>query len=159
MKTKMFVSLLAAVSLCVVVPATAQEKSSGKTATASDTTTKTTKAGTSKAAATRQETSSKGQKADGKASGPTQNVDVNIAGTGVSLPISSISAGRVIFTVLNQSEKPHKIGIEGGTLKNIEVSVPMNTSGKVEVTLTPGTYKLRCTIKEHHESSAKLTVK
>ena len=159
MNTKMFLSLLAATSFCLVAPAHAAETAGEETAEAVDATKKTTKRVAKEAANTTKDAANKVGNTITKATGPEQKVDVNIGSTGVTLAQSSIPAGPTLFSVLNHSEKPHKIAFEGGSLKKTEVDVAVNKIGKVQMNIPAGTYKIRCNTSGHHESTAKLTVK
>lgn len=152
MNTKKFFTLIAALSVCVVVPLQAQESAATKTSTTTKksakdaSTTSTTKAGTKTDSAA-------------KPSGPVQNIDVSLGSTGTTLSKTSIPSGRVAFLVQNNTELTHKISITGGSLKGADIDVTPNRAGKAEMDLAPGTYVVGCTLKDHMEAKARLTVK
>lgn len=160
MNTKMFLSLLAAVSFCVVAPIRAQETAGEKTAEAWDATKKTTKKAAKTVANTTKQAAKKVENAVSNPSGPTQKVDIALGATGVSLP-RTLPAGRVLFAVQNSTQESHEIAIEGGSLKDVVITVSPNRSGTAEVTLAPGEYKVGCRIKDHQgkEAKSRLTVK
>ena len=145
--TKLF-SLIAVVSVCAAAPARAQYNSGTRPSTPT-----TVKSEAKKKSGGKQDT------AGAKPSGPTQNVDVNIAGTGVSIGKKELAAGRIIFAVQNASDAPHKIALEGGSLKALTLDVGVNGNGKMEADLAPGTYKVSCQTSGHHDAAAKFTVK
>ncbi len=159
MNTKMFLSLLAAGSFCVVAPAQAQETKTGKTAGAQAATKQTAGKANKQAQATSNKAADKTGKAGAKPSGPQQKVEVVIGSMGVSPTAINVSAGSVVLDITNTSDKPHKIVLEGGTMKKVDANVPVGGSGNIVGDLEPGTYTLRCQLSGHMESGAKLTVK
>ena len=152
--TKLF-SLIAVVSVCAAAPARAQYNSGTRPST--PTTVKSE--GNKTESSTNKKSGGKQDTAGAKSSGPTQNVDVNIAGTGVSIGKKELAAGRIIFAVQNASDAPHKIALEGGSLKALTLDVGVNGNGKMEADLAPGAYKVSCQTSGHHDAAAKFTVK
>ena len=159
MNTKMFLSLLAAGSFCVVAPAQAQQPYAGTTGGAQGTTKQTSGNANKQADATSNKAADKTGKAGAKASGPQQKMEMIMGMSGLTPPKSTVSAGTVVLSVRNSSDKPHKVVLEGGTLKKISVNLNMNSVGTIDGVLEPGTYTVSCQTSGHHESSAKLTVK
>jgi hypothetical protein len=159
MNTKTFFSLLAATSFCVVAPVhAAQETASEKTSDAWDATKRTTKKVANTVANTTKQAANKVENAV-KPSGPVQQIDVNLGNTGANLSKTTVAAGRVKFQVMDNTELSHKISITGGSLKGADIDVSPNRSGAAEVDLAPGTYIVGCTLKDHKEAKARLTVK
>lgn len=159
MNTKTFCSLLVAVSFCVVAPLHAQETAGEKASEAWDTTKKTTKKAAKEVASTTKKAVNKVENAVSKPAAAQQKIEVNVSTSAIDIP-NTLSAGPMLFTIRNNTEKPHKIAFEGGSLKNVVVDLGPSRSGKAEVTMPAGTYKVHCAIKDHFgEPTARLTVK
>jgi plastocyanin len=156
MKTKIFLSLIAAGAFCVVAPAQAQQTAAEKTAAGGAT--KKPAVNEKQGAATTKTSSDKSGKAASNAGGAQQNVEVVIGSTGLSPSKINLSAGNVVIGVKNASDKPHKVVLQGGTLKKSDVSLKINATGTMQAALTPGTYTVSCGTSGHNESSAKLIV-
>jgi plastocyanin len=159
MNTKMFLSLLAAGSFCVVAPAQAQQTESKKTAGAQTATKQTAGKANKQAAGTSTKAADKTAKAGAKPSGQQHKVDVVIGSMSLSPNKLDVPAGSVMVDIRNNSEKPHLMVLEGGTMKKVEANVAVGGSGSITGVLEPGTYTLRCQMGGHMESGAKLTVK
>jgi plastocyanin len=160
MNTKMFLSLLAAGSFCVVAPAQAQQQTpTGKTSGAQPATKQTAGKASKQAPAASNKATGKTANAGAKPSGPQQKVELVMGSTGLSPTAINVSAGSVVLNIRNNSDKPHKIVLEGGTMKKVEAPVSVAGSGNITGDLTPGTYRLSCQLGGHMESAAKVTVK
>jgi hypothetical protein len=159
MKTKMFLGVLLVGSFCVAVPAQAQSTPSGNAAETKGATGKTSGKAQQQGAATTGKSAGKSGNGDAKAKGPEQKRDLNMGGSGLSPSKIEVSSGRVVLNVRNSSDKPHKMVLEGGTIKKVSVDMNINANATIDGDLPPGAYTLRCQTGGHHESSTKVTVK
>lgn len=154
MNTKTFFSLLAMVSICVVVPVPAQEAAGEKASEAWDATKKTTKKAAKEVAATTKKAADKVEKAVTKPSGPQQKVDVGVGDHGLSMP-SKLQAGNTLFTVNNSGDLNHTFEITGPGLKGVSAEVGRTQTRTIQLDLKPGTYVAGCNAREHQGKEAK----
>lgn len=76
-------------------------------------------------------------------------VEVRLTEYAVEMP-HTLPAGPTTFLVHNKGVKRHSFKIEGpGIDTMLEVVVPQRQTGKLEVTLQPGEYKVYCPIRDH----------
>lgn len=76
-------------------------------------------------------------------------VDVVLKEYEIDMP-DAIPAGLVTFKVRNLGHHEHTLRIEGPNLdKKIEPNLKGNESGDLQVTLTPGKYKISCPVGPH----------
>jgi plastocyanin len=159
MNTKMFLTLLAAGSVCVVAPVQAQQTKAEKTSGGQSATKQAAGKANKQAPAASNKAADKTGKAGAKASGQQHKVDVVIGSMSLSPTKMEVPAGSVQLDIRNNSEKPHLMVLEGGTMKKVDANVSVGGSGSIAGVLEPGTYTLRCQMSGHMESGAKLTVK
>lgn len=158
MNTKMFLSLLAAGSFCVVAPSQAQQSETGKTAGAQGTTKQSSGKANKQGAATTNKAAAKTGKAATTKSASEQRLEVVLGSMGVSPTKLNASAGSIVLEITNNSDKPHKMVLEGGTMKKVSADVAVGGTGKLTGDFDAGNYTLRCQMGGHMESGAKLTI-
>lgn len=90
-----------------------------------------------------------------------RKVDVTLSEHKIDMPMQ-LDAGKTAFVVRNAGKQEHSFEIEGqGLDKKFFASVDPDSTKTLHVDLKPGTYQVRCPIKDHDAKGMdlKLTVK
>ncbi|MDP9010468.1 MAG: cupredoxin domain-containing protein [Pseudomonadota bacterium] len=78
-----------------------------------------------------------------------ESVDVKLTEYKIEMPLS-VAAGTKTFNVINTGVETHGFEVEGnGIEKALKPRLKKGESGSLQVTLTPGTYKVYCPVFGH----------
>ena len=85
-----------------------------------------------------------------QATGPAQEVKVAMGDFFYDPKEITVKAGTVHFALTNVGATAHRFSISGNGINNVSSkNVAAGRDGSLEVTLSPGTYKMGCTLGDH----------